>query len=376
MRIVVDRDIPFIKGVFERYADVRYLKGEKIKKSDLTDADALIIRTRTRCDAALLERTAVKFIASATIGYDHIDTSFCEVNNIHWTNAEGCNSSSVQQYVAAALFHLSREFHFNLSEKTIGIVGVGNVGSKVPVLCEALGMCVLKNDPPRERREGSGEFVPLSTILEQSDIVTFHVPLNRTGADKTFHMINKELLASLKRPEYFINTSRGEIADTGAEKSALREKKLAGYVVDVWEHEPAIDPELLHMADIGTPHIAGYSADGKANGTAMSVRACSKFFGLGLDDWFPAQIPAPQKTSLDIDCRNLSPEEIAGAAVCLTYDILSDDKRLRDSPGTFEKQRTEYPLRREFPVYTVRLLHASTEAENLLRKLGFQIFIT
>jgi len=177
MRIVVDRDIPFINGVFERHADVRYLKGGEIKKSDLTDADALIIRTRTRCDAALLERTAVKFIASATIGYDHIDTSFCEVNNIHWTNAEGCNSSSVQQYVAAALFHLSREFHFNLSEKTIGIVGVGNVGSKVAVLCEALGMCVLKNDPPRERREGSGEFVPLSTILEQSDIVTFHVPL-------------------------------------------------------------------------------------------------------------------------------------------------------------------------------------------------------
>ena len=158
MKVVVDKKIPFISGVLEPYAEVVYLDGSEMSRSSVLDAEALIIRTRTKCDRALLDGTKVRFIASATIGFDHIDTAFCDANNIFWTNAAGCNSSSVQQYVAAALFHMADKHHYELARKTIGVVGVGNVGSKVAQFCRALGMRVLLNDPPRERREGSSDF--------------------------------------------------------------------------------------------------------------------------------------------------------------------------------------------------------------------------
>jgi len=373
MKIVIDKDIPFIHRVLERDADVVYLPGRDISRGDLADADAMIIRTRTRCDATLLKGTKVKFIASATIGFDHIDTAFCRENNIQWTNAEGCNSSSVQQYITAALFHLAKKLQFRLAGKTIGIVGVGNVGSKVAAVCSTLGMRVLLNDPPRERLEGSGTFVSLNTIVRESDIITFHVPLNREGVDKTFHMIDDKFLASLKKHQILINSSRGEIADTRALRMALKAKTFVASVLDVWENEPDIDLDLLGLVDIGTPHIAGYSADGKANGTAMSVRAISKFFGLGLDDWFPEEIPSPQDTVITVDCRDLESETVVGMLVRHTYDIMGDDRRLRNSPRTFEKQRADYPLRREFPTYAVRLLQPKNNFGSLIKKIGFKI---
>jgi len=372
MKIVVDRNIPFIQGILEKYAEVVYRDGREISRSDVLDADALIIRTRTKCNRYLLEGSAVRFIASATIGYDHIDTAFCQANNIFWTNAAGCNSSSVQQYMAAALFHLAEELKFELSKKTIGIVGVGNVGSKVARLCTALGMRVLLNDPPRERREGSKEFVSLDTIVEDAEIVTFHVPLNMEGDDRTFHLVDEKLLSQFRKSQILINSSRGEVLDSEALKVALHGKMLAECVLDVWEREPEIDIQLLGLVEIGTPHIAGYSADGKANGTSMSVQAFSRFFGLDLNDWYPEKVPLPANTVLEADCRNVSELNVIAGLIQRTYDILADDARLRMSPQTFEKQRGAYHLRREFPTYTVKLLNAHGSLTSIVQAMGFK----
>jgi erythronate-4-phosphate dehydrogenase len=372
MKIVVDRNIPFIQGVLEKYAEVVYRDGREISRNDVLDADALIVRTRTKCNRYLLEGSAVRFIASATIGYDHIDTAFCQANNIFWTNAAGCNSSSVQQYIAAALFHLAEELKFELSRKTIGIVGVGNVGSKVARLCAALGMRVLLNDPPRERREGSKDFVSLNTIIEDAEIVTFHVPLNMEGDDRTFHLVDEKLLSKFRKSQILINSSRGEVVDGEALKIALQGKMLAECVLDVWEREPEIDIQLLGLVEIGTPHIAGYSADGKALGTSMSVQAFSRFFGLDLNDWYPEKVPLPANTVLEADCRNVSEQNVIAGLIQRTYDILADDARLRMSPQAFEKQRGAYHLRREFPTYTVKLLSAHDNLTSIVQAMGFK----
>lgn len=373
MKVIVDKNIPFISGVLEQYAEVVHCEGRAITSDIVRGADALIVRTRTQCDRALLEGSSVRFIASATIGFDHIDTKYCEANNIFWTNAAGCNSSSVQQYVAAALFHLADRDRFELAGKTIGIVGVGNVGSKVANLCNVIGMRTLLNDPPRERREGSKNFVSLETVIRESDIVTFHVPLNLEGVDKTFHMVDENLLSSFLHHQILINSSRGEVVDGDALKSALKNKILTDCVLDVWEHEPEIDRELLGLVGVVTPHIAGYSADGKANGTAMSVQAFSRFFKLDLHEWYPEKVPLPVLTTLEVDCKNRSVQSVVGGVVKRTYDLLADDARLRMSPATFEKQRGEYPLRREFSTYTLKLLEPLDGLESILQAIGFKI---
>ena len=373
MKIVIDNKIPFINGVLEKYTDVVYLEGSKISKYNLMDADGMIIRTRTKCDASLLERTPVQFIASATTGIDHIDVNYCRSKEIVVAYEEGCNSSSVTQYIASALCHLSAKFGFSLSETTIGIIGVGNIGSKVARLCEALGMTVLLNDPPRERREREKLFVPLETILRQADIITLHVPLNRDGIDKTYHLVDEQLLSNLNSYQVLINTSRGEVINTQSIKNALKEKTLRGCVLDVWDGEPDIDQELLQLTDIGTPHIAGYSADGKANATSMSVRATSEYFGLELNGWQPQQIPVPVNTTIQSDCQSQNTEEVIRRCIQSTYDILADDRRLRNSPETFEQQREKYPLRREFETYTVELINAKNSISSIIKQLGFKI---
>ena len=372
MKIIVDKKIPFIKGVLEPYAEVVYREGREICSNDLLDADALIVRTRTRCDEKLLAGTKVRFIASATIGFDHIDTAYCQAHDIAWTNAAGCNSSSVQQYIAAALIHLAEEFKLELSEKTIGIVGVGNVGTKVASLCRALGMTVLLNDPPRERREGPKEFVSMETVIKRADFITLHVPLNRGGVDNTLYMVDEGFLSRMRSDQILLNSSRGEVVEVEALKSCLKRKQIAECVLDVWDHEPEIDPELLGLVEVGTPHIAGYSADGKANGTAMSVQSLSRFFGLGLNDWFPANVPTPASTTFELDCTSMSEQEIFANLIHRTYDILSDDARLRLSPATFEKQRGEYPLRREFSTYTATLLNAHERVRERVSAIGFK----
>lgn len=372
IKIVVDDKIPFLKGALEPFAEVVYFPGKDINSAILRDADALVIRTRTLCNKELLEGTKVKLIATATIGFDHIDTEYCQQNNIQWTNASGCNSGSVMQYMASALVQLSIKHGFEFSEKTIGIVGHGNVGSKVSKLASAMGFNVLINDPPLHRSGALPNAVSLNEIIEKADIITFHVPLNNQGEDKTLHMVNEEFLEYIKPSVILINSSRGGVIDTIALKEALKNKQIKGAVLDVWENEPAIDLELLDLVDFATPHIAGYSADGKANGTAMSMQAVSDFFNFGLQNWFPPNVPMPQNTALTIENLTNTEKNILSQCILSTYDIQSDHKRFVKSVDTFENQREEYPLRREFANYTVKIKSNNPSLEGRLKRIGFK----
>lgn len=373
IRIVADDKIPFLKGILEPYAKVSYLPGNQINKKVVMEADALLIRTRTRCDSELLSGTPVRFVGTATIGFDHIDTDYCEKNNIKWINAPGCNSSSVAQYIAAALLRIASEHGFSLRDKAIGIIGVGNVGSKVQSLTGILGMKVILNDPPRARNEMNMNFASLDSIINESDIITLHVPLNMDGRDKTFHLFDSGIFGKIKKGTWLINSSRGGVVETEALKNALAEDKLAGTVIDVWENEPEIDIPLMHTAFLATPHIAGYSADGKANGTSIIVRNLCKIFDLPLTKWYPEEIPAPAEPVLVIDCIGKSDEEIIRKAVFHTYNIVEDDIKLRFDPSRFEKVRENYPLRREFSSYTINLKGGSAEIEKKLKELDFKV---
>ncbi len=374
MKIVCDNKIPFLKGALEPFADVVYLPGAETTAEVVKDADAIVTRTRTKCRAELLEGSSVKMIVTATIGFDHIDTAWCEANGIEWTNCPGCNSGSVQQYIASVLVNLAKEYGFDCKEQTVGVVGVGNVGKKVARIAELLGFKVLLNDPPRARKEGPDGFVTLDEIISRCDIVTVHVPLQREGEDATFHLFGKERLAQLGKEQILINSSRGEVVDCMALKETLKKKSIKTAVLDVWENEPGIDKELLGLLFAGTPHIAGYSLDGKANGTTMSVQAIGRKFDLPCKTWQAQNVPLPaQSTELCIDCAGMDIQEILGRAVLHTYDVRSDCKRLRDSVETFEKQRADYPVRREFPLFTLFLKSAPHEAVEKLKAMGFKV---
>ena len=373
MKIIIDDKIPYIKGALEPFAEVIYLPGNKTTPEVVKDADAIITRTRTNCNEKLLSGSTVKFIATATIGYDHIDTDYCGKAGITWTNAPGCNSKSVEQYIASALMALAEKKNFILKDKTIGIVGVGNVGSKVARLCEIFGIKVLLNDPPRARTEGESGFVGLDEILEKADIITLHVPLNQDGEDKTYHLADESFFAKAKKQPIIINSCRGEVTDTHSLKSAIKSGQISGLVIDCWENEPGIDLELLDLVDLATPHIAGYSKDGKANGTMMSVRTLSKFFNLGINNWKCRDIEQPESTEIFIDGTGKTTQQVLAEAIFATYDIREDDKRLRASVETFEKQRGDYPVRREFPTFNVYCKINNIKTINKLKQLGFRL---
>jgi erythronate-4-phosphate dehydrogenase len=375
MKIVADDKIPFLKGALEPHAEVVYMPGKQINREILRDTDVLLIRTRTKCTENLLEGTRVRFIGTATIGFDHIDTHYCNKKNITWTNASGCNSNSVQQYVAAALLKISAEHSFYLKDKTIGIIGVGNVGSKVEKFARTLGMDVLLNDPPRARIEGKKKFHSLNTVLSESDIVTVHVPLNVVGEDCTYHLFDEKSFKKIKKGAWFLNTSRGEVADSYALKKVIASGRLNGAVLDVWENEPDIDLELMGQAFIATPHIAGYSTDGKANGTAMVVNTLCKYFNLPMVNWYPQDVPPPAFPNISIDCKNKSIEQIVRKAVNRSYNIDEDNINLRRSPSDFENQRGDYPNRREFTSYLVELKNSSDGIQKTLADIGFRMKI-
>lgn len=366
MKFVIDDKIPYINGVLEQYGEVLYIPGKDISPKHVNDADALIVRTRTKVNESLLKDSSIKFVATATIGFDHIDREYLKQNNIAWTSCPGCNSESVGQYMTSVFIELAEKHSLNLKGMTLGIVGCGNVGKKVKVKAEALGMNVLVCDPPRAENEGPDGFSELETLVKESDFLSLHVPLFNDGPLKTFHMANAELFKEMKNSAFIINTCRGEVINNADLESALRNGDIKGAVIDVWENEPEINLELLKLVDICSSHIAGYSADGKSNGTSMSVQAVSRFLGLQHNDWFPDNVPMPEKLI------SVSKSGFDGVkeAVRKTFDIMTDDKPLREKPESFEFNRGNYQLRREFHNYTVECLHSETL--ETLKKLGFQ----
>ena len=366
MKFVIDDKIPYIKDVLEQYGEVLYIPGKDIAPIHVNNADALIVRTRTKVNEALLKDSSIKFVATATIGFDHIDREYLKKRNIEWTSCPGCNSESVAQYITSVFVELSERHSLELPGKTLGIVGCGNVGSKVKLKAEALGMNVLVCDPPRADKEGPQGFTDLQNLVQNSDFITLHVPLFREGALKTFHLADADFFSKMKDSAFIFNTSRGEVINNADLEEALRNKVIKGAVLDVWENEPDINLELLKMVDICTSHIAGYSADGKSNGTSMSVQAVSRFFGLQHNDWFPDNVPMPEKLI------KVSQSGFAGVkeAIRKTFDILTDDEPLRSDPSTFEFNRGNYQLRREFHNYSVEC--DDEAALTVLKKLGFK----
>lgn len=346
MKIVVDNKIPFIREAIEKIADEAvYAPGKEFTPEMVKDADALIIRTRTLCNRELLEGSRVQFIATATIGYDHIDTEYCRKAGITWKNAPGCNSASVAQYLQSTLLLMQQKKGVKLSELTIGIVGVGNVGSKVADVAREFGMRVLLNDLPREDEEGSAGFSSLQTLAEECDVLTFHVPLYKEGKYKTFHLADAAFFRSLLRRPLIINTSRGEVIETDALLEALEEGEISDAVIDVWENEPDINLSLLNKVFIGTPHIAGYSADGKANATRMSLDSLCRHFGIQAD----YRILPPEPGNPVIHAAT------EAEAYLRMYDPRKDCEALRANPELFEKLRGDYPLRREKEAYKIEL---------------------
>jgi len=366
MKIVADDRIPFLRGVLEPYAEVVYLPGAGISAADVADADALIVRTRTACNGALLRGSKVRAVATATIGFDHVAPEELAELGIAWSNAPGCNAGSVKNYIAAAFAASGCD----LRGKTLGIIGVGNVGKLVAEVGEAFGMRVLLNDPPRAEIEGQAGFTELPELLEQSDVVTLHVPLEKSGKYPTWHLADKGFFDRMKTGAWFFNSCRGEAVDAGALLAAKKSGRVALALMDVWPGEPDIAPELLEAVEFATPHIAGYSVDGKANGTAAAVRFVAKVLNIpALQDFAVAGLPPPVFTPEIVLPGGVSAYEALVYAVKHAYDLNMDVAALRGAPQEFEKLRGGYWKRREFTAYTV--VNAPADAVPELEKLGF-----
>ena len=340
MKIVADKNIPFLEGVFEPYAEVVYIDGSQILREDVLDADALIIRTRTKCNADLLDGTKVQMISTATIGTDHIDLQYCAEKGIEVNNAEGCNAGGVMQYVFSALYGVAARKNIKLDNAKFGIIGVGNVGRKVEAMAKYLGFDVLRCDPPRAAVEGPEGFCSLEYLLANSQIVTMHTPLDET----TRGMADADFFMQLQPGAIFINASRGEVMDEAALKEIY--PKLGAAIIDTWNNEPDVDEEMIDMVDVATPHIAGYSYQGKQNGTALAVKAVAKHFGIKeLYDFFPEN-DIPDHEPVLLDLKGKKQGEVA-AVFQYNYPIFTDDFRFRMEPNNFEKMRSNYQYRRE-----------------------------
>lgn len=330
MKIIVEAHIPFIKGLLEEFGEVVYLPAPEIDAAAVKDADALFVRTRTRCNKDLLEGSRVAFIATATIGTDHIDLDYCRSRGITVANAPGCNAPAVAQYVHSVV---GRYSHNRVEGLTLGVVGVGHVGSIVARWGERLGMKVLRCDPPRQRREG-GDFVDIRTIAHEADVITFHTPLTREGEDATFHLADLQFLQSLSHCRLLINSARGSVVDNPALVTALDSHCLEAAAIDCWE-SPGINIDLLKRVWVGTPHIAGYSAEGKQRATMMALEAFERHYGVKVSG--KPHVDAPL---LGADVENIK-------QVVDSYDPMIDTSRLKADPSLFEYLRNHYDLRAE-----------------------------
>ncbi|PKL46570.1 MAG: erythronate-4-phosphate dehydrogenase [Planctomycetes bacterium HGW-Planctomycetes-1] len=352
MQIVADENIPFVKECFRSAGECLTIHGWKITPDILKDADALLVRSITKVNKDLLDGTKVKFVGTATIGFEHINLDYLAANDIGFSSAPGSNANSVAEYIVSALLNLSDKHKFDISKKSIGIVGVGNVGSKVEKKTRALGMKVVLNDPPLKRQTNDKKYRPLEEILD-CDIVTLHTPLTYEGEDKTFHLADEKFFKSLKKDAIFFNTCRGGVHNTAALKNAITSEKIKACVLDVWGKEPDIDVELVKMVDFGTPHIAGYSYDGKVAGMIMIYNAFCKHFGIEPKSTAKNFLPPPQIERIVINEQEQKP---LSAAVNMLYDIKMDDAKLRriiDEPAEthgayFDSLRKNYHIRREF----------------------------
>ena len=379
MKIVCDKNMPYAFEAFRTLGDVMLKDGRQITADDVRGAEALFTRSTTKVNAQLLRGSSVCFYGSGVIGTDHIDIPYLDANAIAWTAAPGCNAESVANYVTAALLWLGGRHGVTLAGKTLGVIGIGNVGRRVCRHAEGLGLRVLANDPPRTRDPDDTEaqrFVALEQLLAESDIVTCHVPLTRTGPDATFHLLDTKRLALMKPGAVLINSARGAVVATDALLAELG-TRIAHAVIDCWEGEPTYRPDLLARADIATPHIAGHSYEGKVNGTAIVYQKACAFFNCPAT--YPFTLPPPPVPLCKVDAAGRKDEDVLREIVSQVYDITADSERLKTScvaddtarATAFDTQRSHYPMRREFTSTRVGLSNAPAALNASLVALGF-----
>ncbi len=375
MLIAVDEVIPYAQAALSPLGRLRVYSAPKLRHGDVRDADALVVRSVTRVDAALLEGSSVRFVGTASIGTDHIDLPYLHTRGIRFANAAGSNANSVAEYVVASLLVVAARRKWELSTKSLAVIGVGNVGTRVAEKGRALGMRVLLCDPPLRDSSGDPRFGALDDVLG-ADILTMHVPLTSDGPYPTRGMIGREVLHRLRKDQFVMNSARGAVVDGGALKEVLHAGRIAGAALDVWEREPRIDYELVDLVDLATPHIAGYSLDGKVRGTEMMFDALSRFFGLSLH-WGTDAIYPPQQAMVPDGGPGV--QEATASVVLRAYDILKDDARLRAARGappdaaaqTFDDLRNHYDYRPEFRHFIVTVPVHDGPLARILRGLGF-----
>lgn len=374
IKIIADENIEFLEEAFSSLGELTKLSGRKISNKELNEADVLLIRSVTQINESLLRGTNIKFVGTATIGRDHVDKDYLASNKIFFTDAAGCNSDAVTEYVFTALCQIAAGENIDLRNKAIGIVGVGNIGGRIARLAKEIGLEVLKNDPPLKRKTDSREYLELDELME-ADIITLHVPLNKDGIDKTLHLFDSERLHKLKDNTILINTSRGPVIDNASLNETITPKKLS-VVLDVWENEPNINTGLLNKVKIGTPHIAGYSLEGKVNGTVILYKALCNFLKVP-PTWEPKLKTANEKIIISSTEVQQSLQEIFSSIYKIREDDLSTRKIMnldaKERANYFDLLRKNYPLRREFPNYSVKMKTWNTKIENIIKAFRFKL---
>ncbi|MBM7343955.1 4-phosphoerythronate dehydrogenase PdxB [Pantoea coffeiphila] len=370
MKILVDENMPYARELFSRTGTVVAVPGRPIPAAELDDADGLMVRSVTKVNAALLDGKPVKFVGTATAGTDHIDENYLNQQDIAFSAAPGCNAIAVVEYVFSALLLLAERDGFLLKDRTVGIVGVGNVGGRLQARLEALGIRTLLCDPPRADRGDAGEFLPLETLVAEADVLTFHTPLFKQGPYQTLHIADEALLRALKPGTILINACRGPVVDNAALLNVLEQRDDLSVVLDVWEPEPELSLPLLDKVDIATAHIAGYTLEGKARGTTQVFEAWTQFIGQPQQVPLDTLLPAPEFGTITL--RGELDQPTLKRLVHLVYDVRRDDAPLRHVaaiPGEFDRLRKNYLERREWS--SLRVVCDNAETASLLAKLGF-----
>lgn len=370
MKILVDENMPYARELFSRLGEVRAVPGRPIPTDALTDADALMVRSVTKVNEALLGDKAIKFVGTATAGTDHVDQSWLAQAGIGFSAAPGCNAIAVVEYVFSALLMLAERDGFSLADRTVGIVGVGNVGGRLQKRLEALGIKTLLCDPPRADNGDEGDFRSLDELVAEADVITFHTPLYKEGQYKSLHLADEALIRRLKPGTILINACRGPVVDNAALLKCLEAGQNLSVVLDVWEPEPDLNLALLDKVDLGTSHIAGYTLEGKARGTTQVFEAYSQFIGQPQEVALSTLLPAPEFGRISL--HGPLDQPTLKRLVHLVYDVRRDDAPLRKVagiPGEFDKLRKNYLERREWSSLTVECDDA--DAAELLQKLGF-----
>ena len=381
VQFVVDDEIPFGREAFSHLGSVTLLPGRAITRDALRGARTLIVRSVTRVDASLLADTNVQFVGTATTGVEHVDQEYLAARNIGFAAALGCNANAVAEYVLTALLVTAHTKELSLGGKTLGIIGAGRIGSIVAAKAPALGMQTLLHDPPLARATGDQRYLPLAETL-QADFITLHVPLTYDGPDATFHLIGADELAHMTPSAILINTARGEVVDNTALLEALTKGMIGGAVMDVWEREPSIDWNLLDRVALGTPHIAGYSSDGKINGTVMVYHVCCRFWGIE-PAWTPPQGPPTTRATgtappVAFDATGKDFQTLAHDILTTLYDLPGDHTRMQDvlaapeplRPQAFDQLRRDYLHRREFAGLPISITGGDRNLFARLQTLG------